>query len=128
MQIAYDILIIIFNCISLKVDDIPKFLKGKNQQNALHLSILYVEDTKKKKDLLELKKRIVNLKKNMLYSKIVDEKIVGMEMIAPLSFRSEMSTFRSMNFDFNTFNTNTYENKENVIFSKKENLNDLTNR
>ena len=115
--------------LNLKVDDIPKFLKGKAQQNALHLSILYVEDTKKKSDLSELKKRVVNLKKNMLYSKIVDEKIVGMEMIAPLSFRSEMSTFRSMNFDLNTLtNTNTLENNENLTFTKKETLNNLTSR
>jgi len=98
------------------VDDVPKFLKGNAQRDALHLSIMFNESLTKKKDSVELKKKVLNLKKKMLYAKIVDDKLVNMELTAPLSSRlSENNTFRSIDFDFSsmdmTSRSETYNKK-----------------
>ena len=49
----------------------------------------------------ELKKRIIELKKNILYAKMIEEKIVEFELNTPRTFRTNdgMSTFRSLNLD-----------------------------
>jgi len=110
------------------IDDVPKFLKGNLQRDALHLSIVFSESITKKRDLVELRKKVLGLKKNILYEKIVDDKIVSMELTAPLSSRlSENNTFRSINFDLRSMDrTNRSE-----TYNKKEintNQNLLTNR
>lgn len=111
------------------MDDIPRFLKGSLQKDSLHLSIVYFDNPDKKNDLIELKKRVVNLKKNMLYSKIIDEKLQNIELNAPLSFRNEnMSTFRSINFDFSTMESVRVSNRKNDLFVTKRDPSMLTNR
>ena len=124
----------------IKIDDIPKFLKGKNKENALHISILHIENSKKKKELIELKKKILSLKKSMLYAKVIDEKLVNLEAMD--TFRSgQISTFRSFteslsdqtfrdvdDSGFNLDNSNYFNENKNssIVESKKYMI--LTNR
>ena len=83
----------------------PKFLSGQEQQNALHISIKYYENSKRKNNLIELKKKIIELKRNMLYEKTVDDKMTEIELNSARTYRSNnlndyaQSTYRSFVFD-----------------------------
>ena len=69
------------------------------------------------------------MKKNMLYSRVIDEKLQNIELNAPLSFRNEnMSTFRSMNFDFSTMESVRVSNRRSDLFETRKDPNMLTNR
>ena len=87
--------------IEIKMDDeMPKFFGGKDKDNSMHVAIRYLDNPKKKRQLLELKNKIVNLKKSMMYSKMVDDKFVFSELTTPRSFRS--ADFLDDGFGFTT--------------------------
>jgi hypothetical protein len=84
---------------------VPKFLSGQEQENALHISIKFYENTNRKNNLIELKKKIIELKRNMLYEKTVDDKMTEIELNSARTYRSTnlndyvQSTYRSFIFD-----------------------------
>ncbi len=83
----------------------PKFLSGQEQENALHISIKFYDNTNRKNNLIELKKKIIELKRNMLYEKTVDDKMTDIELNSARTYRSTnlndyaQSTYRSFIFD-----------------------------
>jgi hypothetical protein len=84
---------------------VPKFLSGQEQENALHISIKFYDNTNRKNNLIELKKKIIELKRNMLYEKTVDDKMTDIELNSARTYRSTnlndyaQSTYRSFIFD-----------------------------
>ena len=67
--------------------------------------IRYWDNPKKKQELIELKHKIVDLKKDMIFKKMVDDKFVFSELNTPRSFRSAdfsddlLQSVRSFNSD-----------------------------
>lgn len=116
------------------MDDVPKFLNGPDQENSLHICIKYYDNPNRKKQLEKIKSKIIELKKSIVYSKTIDNKIVEIELNTPRTFRSNysgmgtendaLSTYRSLNnFEFsNNFSKHLHSTETN------ENLNLLTNR
>jgi hypothetical protein len=85
------------------VDDIPKFLSGAELENSFHVTIKYNENAKRKKDLLELKRKIIELKKTIVYTNTIDSKLIDIELnTTPRTPR----TFSSLDF----YNDGLYEN------------------
>ena len=65
-----------------KIDDVAKFFEGIERENALHLEIKFYKTTKKPKDdLKEIKQKILQVKKSMLYSKTVEEKFTDHQFL-----------------------------------------------
>jgi len=80
-------------------------LSGAERENALHICIKYFKNPKRNNQLLELRKKIIELKKDMLYSKTLHDKLVELDMNSPRLLKnsylpSNLSTFRSLNTDF----------------------------
>ena len=80
-------------------------MSGAERENALHICIKYFKNPKRNNQLLELRKKIIELKKDMLYSKTMHDKLVELDMNSPRLLKnsylpSNLSTFRSFNTDF----------------------------
>ena len=119
----------------------PKFLGNPDRDNASHISIMhYDSSTKKKKnqnDLLETKKKIIELKKEMLYTKTLNDKLVESDLISTNKLGSINDyfneTYRSDYFStLNSTNRTTKSVKFNDTDINKENdnkqLDYLTNK
>ncbi len=80
-------------------------MSGAERENALHICIKYFKNPKRNNQLLELRNKIVELKKDMLYSKTLHDKLVELDMNSPRLLKnsylpSNLSSFRSLNRDF----------------------------
>ena len=100
----------------LKVDDIPNFLSGAEKENALHICIKYYGKKRNNNDLIELKKQILNVKKNMLYFKTMDDKLIETELNSSRTPRSgDLNSSRSNGS--NSFRFNSYLQNPNLNYA-----------
>jgi hypothetical protein len=81
----------------LKVDDVPAFLDGEDKKNALHLLLNYrkMSAKSKKRELAEIKKKILELKKDMVFTNSLKTKITQNLLNTPRTNR----TNKSVRFD-----------------------------
>jgi DNA-directed RNA polymerase beta' subunit len=75
----------------LKVDDVPAFLDGEDKKNALHLLLNYrkMSAKSKKRELAEIKKKILELKKDMVFTNSLKTKITQNLLNTPRTHRSD---------------------------------------
>ncbi|CAF0746137.1 unnamed protein product [Brachionus calyciflorus] len=117
------------------IDDIPKFLSGVEKENAVHIRIKFYNNPKRKKDFEKLKNKLIELKKDIVFSKSVDNKLLEIELNTPraiLSSRSgrdvekeliSMSTFR----EWTSYLSNNETLRLDLDFTNRSDLM-LTNR
>ncbi len=91
-------------------------MSGTEKENALHISIKHFENKRKNKDLVEIKKQILNMKKNMLYSKTLDDKIIETELNSSRSHQSGGSN-SSRSTNSNSFRFSSYMQNPNLNYA-----------
>jgi hypothetical protein len=91
-------------------------LSGTEKENALHISIKHFEAKSKTRDLLEIKKQVLNMKKNMLYSKTLDDKIIEIELNSSRSHQSGGSN-SSRSTNGNSFRFSNYLQNPNLNYA-----------
>ena len=95
-------------------DDVPKFLNGREQATVFHIALKYKENVKRKSAMNELTKKMLELKKRIVYTNTIDQKLVEVELNTtprtPRTFRSmDLFTehFYEKTIGSDTFNSNT---------------------
>ena len=81
------------------MDDVAKFLSGSDRENALHIRIEYSKNAKRTKHTaVELRKKMVSLKKDILYEKTVEDKVSEISLNSPrtFSYTDDLSTYCSL--------------------------------
>ncbi|RNA23786.1 hypothetical protein BpHYR1_050353, partial [Brachionus plicatilis] len=84
------------------IDDIPKFLTGVDRENSLHIVIDYYKNPKRKKELEKIKNKVIELKKSMIYSKSIDDKLLETELNTS---RSSYNSRKDNNQDISLIST-----------------------
>lgn len=96
-------------------DDKPKFLSGAEQENVFHVVVKCNQFAKQKRAMPELKRRVNDLKKSIVYTNSLDSKIVEKELNTtprvPL-----MDTFRNSDLLQHTLDSSDFKFDSAMLF------------
>lgn len=103
-------------------------MTGADRENSLHIVIDYYKNPKRKEQLEMLKNKVIELKKSMIYSKSVDNKLLETEMNTS---RSSYNSKKDTDQDLSTIST--YRELSNYMINGEkgngfDNEFDMTNR